>query len=139
MIVMLAVVLSYTAVALYRYYNYSILTAKTEATSTKWTIQEKADDEFLLVSHYQFDVNGKIVVGETVFKDEVYRNSWAAEQDIAKYTLRKWDVWYSPRNPDDSTLQKNFPLKEVLSAGFLWCLLLYFLWLGYYVSRFKQN
>lgn len=137
LVVIAFIVLYYTGVAAYRYYTYSTLTAKTIAQNVQWSVQEIASDEYVLEADYNFELNQKKYQNRYLFKDSIYRNEYAAHYDIPHFVNRSWVVWYNPRNPEQSTLQKNFPYKESISAIFLWGLLFYFIWLGFYVGRYK--
>lgn len=133
-----AVTLWYSGNALYKMYHYSRLTAQTSVQDTKWSVQKISDEMFVLKSAYVFAVNGKAYAGATKFEHDYYRNQWGAEQAIAAFTKTYNRVWYSPSNPDYSSLQKSFPTKECISAAILVALLLYFFWLGFYVVRYQN-
>jgi len=132
-----AIALWYTIAALYSYYSYSHLKIQIPASHVEWHIIEKSEEHYLLEASYEIEFKTKFYAGSTRFADEPYRNQWAAEQAIKEYRGKKWKVWFDPQNPQYSSLQKNFPLKESVSAIFLWGLILYFLWLGFYVKKFK--
>lgn len=127
----------YSGVAVYRYYNYARLTAQTQLTSSVWKVHEVAEDEFYLEAFYTFSTGQKTYEGSTSWPGEFYRNSWGAEKDIPYFQKHRRVVWFSPSNPHHSSLQKKFPLKESVSAILLWGLLFYFIWIGFYVSKFK--
>lgn len=131
------VTLWYSGNAFYKYYNYSRLTAQTTLSSSNWHIHEVAEDEFYLEANYTFSNNQKIYAGQTSWPREFYRNQWAAEKDIPYFQKHRNIVWFNPANPHHSSLQKSFPLKECISAALLWGLLLYFIWIGFYVNKFK--
>lgn len=131
------VALWYTVIAAYRYHSYFKLTDQVRVNSIEWDVKEVADDEFYLEARYTFVVKDRSFSGKTSWPTEFYRNRWAAEKDQPYFTKQYRVVWYDQNNPDHSSLQKKFPFKECISAIFLWALLLYFLWLGYYVTKFK--
>lgn len=126
----------YSFVAWHAYYRYSHLTAYTVPSAMSWEIEEKSEENYLLKASYRFDFQGKSYPGISILTDEPYRNRWGAEQAMRENPTKEWRVWFDYHNPHYSSLQKNFPLKECLSAVFLWGLLLYFLWLGFYVAKF---
>ncbi len=126
----------FTGVAGYRYYQYITLSEKTPATTISWSIKEYARDAFGVHADYSFVVANQPVQGEYTFK-ETYLNAWAAEQQMQKYSARKWNIWYQPGHVHHSALQKKFPTKECASAMVLGGLLLYFLWLGFYVNKYR--
>lgn len=127
----------YTGTALYHYYTFSTLTAQTRPISMEWTIHEVAEDEFYLEASYSFLANQTTFQGKTSWPRIFYRNRWAAQQDEKFMEKQHQIVWFNANNPNHSSLQKNFPYKECISAAFLWGLFLYFLWLGFYVTKFK--
>lgn len=127
----------YTGIAAYRYYTFSSLTAQTHPLSMQWTVHEVAEDDFYLEAAYSFNVDNKSFNGKTAWPRLFYRNKWAAEKDAPHMEKQHQIIWFNPHNPNHSSLQKSFPIKECISAVFLWGLFLYFLWLGYYVTKFK--
>ena len=87
------------------------------------------------LAHYTYTANGLTHNGETEFYNQVYRNKWVAEDDLAAYPQKTWKVWYDPSHPERSTLQKNLPVKESLSTLLLLTILGYLIALGNYVNR----
>ena len=127
----------YCGVALFRIYRYTQLKAQAPASNVHWGTQALSGDQYLIKATYAFTVDGKTYPGESVFEDEIFMNKWAAEQTIPKYSYQTWNVWHQPDNFVHSTLQKKFPSKECYSAGAMFVLLIYFVSLGFYVTRTK--
>ena len=121
-------------------YTYRVLTAQTKAQSVQWAVVELSDERYVLQGNYIFRVDGIEHAGSTTF-DHPYRNAWAANKAMPEYANKQWEVWYSPKNLLYSSLQKNFPLKECVSAIILWGLLVYFIGLKLYCSKndFKES
>lgn len=136
--VIFVVAIWYSIVAIYRYNNYSKLTKQAPISSINWTIKAKSEEEFLLEADYTFNIGRRSFSGITLLENVPHRNLWAAEKAIKEFSERKWDVWYDPTDPKFSSLEKKFPLKEIISASFLWILSLYFLVIGFYVAKFKN-
>jgi len=133
--VVTATVLWFTFRAFTELYYYQALSYQAPAETTEWSVKTLYDDRFVLRANFTFFIEGKLHHGTTVFSSSTFRNPWAAEQALAKYSNKKWNVWYSPDDFSRSTLQKSFPVKECFSAGILWALLIYFVGLGYYVKK----
>lgn len=131
-------VLWFSGKFLYSYYQYSTLTAKAPVESIAWSVEGLTDEKYVLKARYTFRVLNETKSGEAVISDHHYWNQKAAEMDIPDYAKRKWTAWYNPKNPDHSALQKHFPLKDFLSAVFLWGLIGYFIWLGFYASTYRK-
>jgi hypothetical protein len=138
LLVIIAISLWYTISAIYLYDSYAHLKILTTTSSIQWEAEEHAEDRFILKANYIFVYKGKFYHGSTSLEDTAYRNLWAAEKTIKELTNSNLKVWFDPENPNHSSLQKKFPLKESIYAAFLWGLILYFLWLGFYVARFKN-
>lgn len=138
LIVVGAIALWYSAVAGYRYYSYARLTAQTRPLAMDWRVVAVSDEQYIPEASYTFQVGGELFSGQTAWHDQTYRNQWGAEESLPEFSKQWRQVWYDSGNPHHSSLQKKFPFKECISAGILWALWLYFVWLGYYVSRFKR-
>lgn len=116
-------------------YTYSVLTTHVKAQNVNWSVVELSDERYVLRADYLFRVDGDEHTGFTVFERMPYRNAWAANKAISGHSDKQWEVWYSPRNLLYSSLQKNFPFKECISAGILWGLLIYFIGLKMYCAK----
>ena len=127
----------YSGIAAYRYYHYSTLNTSTPASTVTWTINAHSENAYTLTGSYHFEAQGKAYTGATEFSNQISINRYAAEQSSREHAAQRWKVWFNSANPEHSSLQKRFPFKECTYAIVLWGLLLYFLWLGYYVERFK--
>lgn len=136
--VIFAATLWYTISALYSYYSYSHLNSQTSPSTINWEVVEKSEENYFLKTSYSFNYKGNLYRGSTTWSQDTYRNQWAAEQGLKESSSQQWKVWFDNLDPHHSSLQKNFPLKECISAAFLWGLSLYFLWIGFYVAKFKN-
>lgn len=127
-----------TIKTLYLVYLYMSLNAEAPAENLKWGVAKLSEDQFVMKADYIFNAKDQQYSGTTLFKNDIYWNPWSAEDAIKVYAQKDWTVWYSSKNPQYSSLQKNFPFKECISVIILWVLLLYFFGLGYYVATRKS-
>lgn len=125
----------FTGNALYMLYGYSKLNSQTPAENIEWSVKELTDEQFILEGHFDYKVDEKNYHGDTRFSGNPYRNKWGANEAIKNNQNRKWNVWYDKKDPDYSSLQKNYPYKELIYSIVLWGLVGYFIWLGYYANR----
>lgn len=125
----------FTGNALYKLYGYNKLNSQILADNIQWSIKEVTDEQFIVEAHYEYKVNGKSYTGDTVFSNHPHRNKWGANEAIKDNQKGKWKVWYDKNDPDYSSLQKNYPYKELIYSVVLWGLVAYFIWLGYYTNR----
>lgn len=126
----------YSLLFAYRYYNYTRLTEKQQITSLEWNNVEKSSEEHVLIGKYTYTVNGILYGGETTKEGRPYFSAWAAKKAIDSLNKDTFVAWYDPKNPNYSSLQKHFPLRECVYTAILWGLFLYFLWL--YIVYQKQ-
>ena len=127
----------YILKTLYAIYLYTLLTAQAPIEQISWGVEQIKEDQYVIRANYTFIVKNKEFEGKTLFTNDIHLNPDSAEASIKVYSSENWPVWFSSRDPRNSSLQKNFPLKESVSAGILWAILLYFYGLGYYVAKRK--
>lgn len=127
-----------TLKALYLIYLYQSLNASVPAENLQWSVNQLSEDHFVPKASYTFMIDHHSYKGETSFKNDLYWNPGSAEDGLKVYANKEWTVWYSTGNPDYSSLQKNFPFKESISAIVLLILMFYFFGLGYYVAKRKE-
>jgi hypothetical protein len=126
-----------SAVSVSNYYAHS---GATTSETVLWEAIEVNSDKYVVEGSYSFVVDGQQISGKTRLDRPVFRNRWAAEDHIQQLGPEgPWRVWYVPSDPNRSSLQKRFPTKECVSTAALSAILIYFLGLGYYVSRQHSN
>lgn len=130
------VAIGYTLVFGWKYYHYIILNKTTHAITINGSVIRESEDNYQLQISYSFLADNHERNGSTRLR-EVYRNEWAANEALKRELDPLHPVWYQNSNPDHSTLQKVFPLKECISTVVLWLLLIYFVWLGFYVATYR--
>lgn len=135
---MTLITLWYLGNASLQFFRYTRLQESAQATEIRWSVKEMSSEEFIPFAHYLFKTkDGEMYEGEGGLNDSRYRNAWAVEEDLSSFAKKRWKVWYNPSYPHQSALQKNFPLKECLSAIALLILWIYFVGLGFYVGHQK--
>lgn len=116
---------------LYRYFS---LSESVEASVSKWFIEETSLGEFHIGANYSFKLGEKTYHNETIFNSPKFRNPASADDEI-KHKPNHFLAFYSPQNADFSSLQKEFPLKESVSALILLILIFYFAGLKIYTEN----
>jgi len=118
-------------------YRYWVMSEQAEPTSVEWEVKNISGSKYGIKAEYTFSVRNKQFTGETVLKDMLYLNPWAAEAARDSMAERGWTVWYHPNKPAKmSTLDREFPFKMCIYAGVVFLLFLYFVGLGIYVRKF---
>jgi len=114
--------------------RYFALDAQAPSMELSWTVKSKMGDRYYLLGKSSFQVKETRYSGETLVEKPMFRNLWSANSFIEEIKDQSRLVYYSRVQPQINTLERHFPLKEVLSAAALLVLFLYFLGLGYYVG-----
>lgn len=127
-------VLGYTTHTFIKIWQYMRLDQQTETQYTQWSIRPVSDESFIPFATYSFHIYDKTYQGQTLWQKS-YLNQWSAREAIDRLEKNPPLVWFDSSNPEISSLQKLFPLKESLYSLLLWILGIYFLGLGYYVNR----
>lgn len=116
-------------------YHFQRLEAEAPAQVQRWSIEEIASSQYCPKAHYSYTVNGQLLSGEMVFSFLVFQNPKATQQEIRSLSAKEWTVSYDPNMPEDSMLEKKFPIWSCLRGGLMFCIFVYFVWLGFYVGR----
>lgn len=120
----------FTGRGLYTLFEYYHLDKTSTAFIQKWEIEEKGSDISILAS-YTFDAAGKTYPGKTKFKEPRLLNRFAAEQELKTWENMTWTVWYNGKHPEDSSLERKFPLNLLIQAFLTLGVLFYF----YYIKK----
>lgn len=126
-------IMIYSIFAGIQIYRYLQLNEQISAKEIQWSVISQNSEKYVPFARYQFIVNGTSYQGQTLWQ-EYYLNEWTAKEAIKRLSSPSL-VWYDSSNPDVSSLQKYFPLKDSIYAILLWLLGFYFLGLGYYVKH----
>ncbi len=127
--------IGYSAHALYKYYVYTALSSVVQADQLDWHIDQRGESEFLIEATYHYHVKEVVYTGKSAWEGRKLLNLYAAQQAIEDAKEELWDVWYSPKDPSWSSLQRDFPLKEIFSSFLLWGITLYFIWIGFRIGN----
>lgn len=139
LLTILIAVLWFTVSTFFDLYLYYSMDAKASPLSIEWSVEGKSSDRYFLLAKYAFQANSAPYEGKTRFEYPAFKTVLAGERAIQEEKKKSWNVSYSPKNPAISTLQNLFPFKSCIYAGILWALLLYFVWLGFYVGKFRNQ
>ncbi len=120
------------------WYRYHQLTSEASAQVHAWGINEIKRDHYVIYAKYSFEKSGKILVGKTIFKLK-FNNEVAARSTLDDWKKQQWTVYFDPGNSSVSTLQRPFPMKELVHGLIGLAALFYFLFLKRYASSFNAQ
>ncbi len=124
--IMVAACLWFGGLALFELVGYFRLPAHTKAQIETWEVEERSS-KFFLVATYFFEVKGEKYAGRCSLKEPAFLNRFSAEAELKRWESYRWSVWYNPKSPKISSLQKLFPYKRLTYALISFSLLGYFL------------
>ena len=88
-VLILVVVLSYSAFTFYQVFNHYRLSQATSPSSIQWTLHKQAEDDYRLKSNYRFDWKGNSYTGQLEQSQE-YLNEWAGQEALLKRKKRSF-------------------------------------------------
>jgi len=105
--------------------RYFSLQSQAKAHITQWeTVGIK--DRFALKASYTFEAQGKTWQGLFTLNPPYYLNEMAAFSALKEKAKESWTVWYHPKKPQLSALQKNFPTGLLIRSAICCGILIYF-------------
>ncbi|MCE2983959.1 MAG: hypothetical protein LW832_10405 [Parachlamydia sp.] len=120
----------YTGMALFQIMQYSSLTTLTQPSKTEWKVVPNGS-KFAVQVQFAYLFNGKSYERQEAL-EPYYLNPWAAEEALSKLKVQLPPVWIDPSSPQNSVMEKKFPLKTVIYAACLWLLFTYLLYIDRY-------
>jgi hypothetical protein len=118
----------------YDVFKYAQLSEYAPIKIRRLKIVEQKHQKFVIIVFYSFEFQGRLYEGSGSFGSP-YLNLWSAEKAAERVAEDLSVVWFNPKNPDYSTPDKKIPWKTTLSASVLLLMSIYFLWLGFYVTK----
>jgi hypothetical protein len=107
-------------------WTYSRLDVRYPAKIFKWEIERKSASQFVLIAHFIYEVRGETYQGKTRLKKPYYLNEASAEAKVKEFETKCWAVWVDASFPQFSSLERSFPLKNVLYGVICLGILVYF-------------
>lgn len=94
--------------------NYLEWDREANAVVLDWKIQEKGGDAFSVWVTYEFLVQGKKFTSQRELLKPYFFNEASAEKAVAKLSKQDWTAFYSQIQPENNTLQKQFPFLSLV-------------------------
>ena len=104
---------------------------------TRWEIEEKKEGIFFVGASYKYKVENEDFEGKATFSRKFF-NYHAAFDYLNKLAQKKDLVaWYSKKNVRKATLEKHFPVKNLVYAVVSTAIFIYFIILKNIIKRFN--
>lgn len=101
----------------------------------EWGHSSVGKGAFGVRASYTYVVDGQKYGGTHVFTTPLFMNAEVVDKQLHKWKGLRWQAWYSPKHPEKSTLQHNYPIKSTVQAILALGILIYFAWLRMFVQR----
>ena len=119
----------------YDLFSYFSLSKQTIAHILEWKVIETKGEKFNLFARYEYTVGNKTYQEEHFFSKPLYPNKHLAQDDLKKWAAFQWNVWYQPKAPTQSSLQRFFPFKKGIHFLLGSFILIYFVCFNEYIKR----
>lgn len=97
----------YTGIALWKVASYTQMSASSTGEVLNTSINKVGSDKFELRVHYTFPQGEGEGPIRTLFRNKISANT---------YNINDLQVWYNPKHPEQSTLDRAFPVKACVYA-----------------------
>lgn len=107
---------------------YGSLSSGAFARISSWQVEE-VSGKFPICANFSFDFREKSYNGRWVFSEPLHLNEPSAVGAIKEMARQSWVVFFSPNNPSQSALEREFPKGLCLRAFLCYAVLAYFVFL----------
>lgn len=114
--------------------SYFSLKNRAQAQITQWEILP-VKNQFALQATYRFKDKENFYEGVFTLTPPYYLNEGSAFNSLKEKAKSPWDVWYNPKDPRASALEKEFPLGLIMRTAVCYGVLIYFFSLYKRVAR----
>ncbi len=111
-----AIALWFFGIAANDMWKFFRLNAQSSVKILNWQVCELNSSRFALEACYQFELEGVIYHGKTIFEKPQFLNRFAAENYMRINGSKSRTTWYRTSNPAHNSLEKEFPQKRCLHA-----------------------
>ena len=116
-------------------FQYISLDSAVRAKEVQWQVKERSEEVFALEGLYEFSLGEKTYFGRSLFTGPYFPNKKAAKEAIAKLSKESWTVFFSKKNPQNSSLQRFFPFLALIRAVLSIAVLVYFVCLRRWIKK----
>ncbi|MDX8430887.1 MAG: hypothetical protein SNF33_03670 [Candidatus Algichlamydia australiensis] len=115
--------------------KYFVLKAKTKVELKNWETREVEPDLFVPSVNYEFEVGKQNFEGQYTFEKTLFPNEASCRVKVEKFEKLPWEIHFSPKDPNISSLQKDFPFKKSVHMLLALSVLVYFVWFRSYLNQ----
>lgn len=116
---------------------YLLLNDYIKANFERCEIKNDKRNKCDVVAFYHFKIDDKIFTNRYLFKKK-FLNSITAKEYIENFSKNDLTIWFNTKNPNISSIEKKFPIKNCVYITIVFAVFIYFLILKYYVYSFQK-
>ncbi|NGX28538.1 MAG: hypothetical protein K940chlam1_00719 [Candidatus Anoxychlamydiales bacterium] len=116
---------------------YFVLDQASKAHIDKVKVKDLGKEKFEVLASYYYKVGE-----EFFFKTETFKNkflNYDAAQTFGSKISKDISIWYNFKNPKISTMEKIFPIKNLVYSILTLIVFIYFVIMKYYIFGFQKN
>jgi len=117
---------------------YLSLNEQKQGNILKYEIRNDKRDKYKALIHYSFKFKDKNFENKS-FCREFFLNYINAKDYVEKLSKNNFTIWFNLKNPNISSFEKNFPVKNCVYVFITFLIFFYFLILKVYVYNFRKN
>lgn len=119
-------------------YIFFSINQKAVAHVESYQIREYKKNKYKALITYSFKVNDKIFVKKNFFR-KIFLNQFNADEFVSKISKENFYIWFNKKNPNFSSLEKTFPIKNCVYLSITLLIFFYFIILKYYVYTIHRS
>lgn len=119
-------------------YAYISLNQKTKSFIENFEIKNDERHRHKVYVSYTFQAKDKIFKNKS-FRGKSFLNHLNANDYAVKLSKNDFYIWYNKNNPNISSCEKTFPIKNCVYVFVSFLIVIYFFALKYYVYTFQKN
>ncbi len=116
------------------FYRYLLFNERVQVQILEWEILP-LEGRFALKADYRLQNQGKSWRGSSILPPPYYLNELAALDALQKKAKEKSFAWINSKDPNISSLEKDFPINILIRALICYGVLIYFLYLSKRIIR----
>ncbi len=134
--VILFFLISYTTIK--KINTYFSLNLQTNATIDNFDIINNKKNSYKALVCYSFKVKDKTFKNKIIYSKN-FLNYMNANEFVEKLSHDNLPIWFNKKNPNISSFEKIFPIKNCVYVIITFIIFIYFLILKYYVYSFQKS
>jgi hypothetical protein len=117
--------------------TYLLLKKNVLANVDKLEIRLDKKNRYEILAFYSFKIGNKVFFNKNCLRKK-FLNILSAQDYIKKNSEKKVIVWFNPKNPNITSIERKFPIKNCIYSVLCFSIFIYFVILKYYAYSFQR-